>query len=179
MIGRRGPYNGRMKRIAWFAVWIACLALTTSAVAGPEPEEKEEAKGCIQDLAWLAGTWKGKVGPGVWEAVYTTPSGDEVLSTNKEIRQGRVVSFEFERFFKAGEKIVMTPYVKGVKSVSFTMTTCDAKERKAIFENPKHDFPQRIEYHRAEEERLVITVSARRDGKQRGFRLDLQRAKSP
>lgn len=143
-------------------------ALAASVAAAPEPEEKPVPKGAIEDLAWLAGTWTGAVGPGTWEAVYTTPSGGEVLSTNKEIRGNRVVSFEFERFFRQGEAIVMTPYVKGVKSVAFTMTTSDPKARKAVFENPKHDFPQRIVYW-LEGGKLNARAEATRDGRTQGL----------
>lgn len=158
------------------AVLGAALHLTLGTAAAEErdsPAAKPDAAAQIASLDWLAGTWAGAVGPGTWEAVYTTPAGGEVMSTNKEIRKGKVVSFEFERFFVKDGKVVMTPYVKGINTVAFTLTQNDPKARRAIFENPKHDFPQRIDYHRRSDDLLHIGVYAKRDGKWAGFELKL------
>lgn len=160
---------------------LALLLAVGSALAEDEapakPKPKPDPQAAVKSLAWLAGTWTGSIGPGTWEAVYTTASGGEVMSTNKELRDGKVVSFEFERFFVKGTNVVMTPYVKGINKVAFTLTENDPAARRAIFENPAHDFPQRIDYHRRDDDLLVIGVTAERGGKQVGFQLKLNRAK--
>lgn len=168
-----------MKPIHCLAPLLALLLAVGSAVAeDAEPAKpKPDPQAAIKSLGWLAGTWTGSVGPGTWEAVYTTASGGEVMSTNKEIRDGKVVSFEFERFFVKGADVVMTPYVKGINKVAFTLTKNDPAAKRAIFENPKHDFPQRIDYHRQGNDLLVISVTATRGGREVGFKLSLSRAK--
>ncbi|MHC5011008.1 MAG: DUF6265 family protein [Planctomycetota bacterium] len=150
------------------------VVLATVLIGSAHADDASPAER-LATLHWLAGSWRGGHGSGTWEAVYSSAAGGEVLSVNKEIRDGHVVSFEFERFFVQDGAVVMTPYVGGRRSVAFQLTTLDREARRAVFENPEHDFPQRIEYHRAAEDRLVITVTALKDGRHEGFRLDLAR----
>ena len=53
--------------------------------------------------------------------------------------------------------------------IAFKLTS--GSDDRAVFENPQHDFPKRLEY-RLTEGRLVVTVS---DGGTRGFTLDFTR----
>lgn len=152
------------------AASVAWLMASSSAQAEDTPPSPKEK---LQGLAYLEGTWSGPVGPGTWEARYTSASGGEILSTNKELRGGQVVSFEFERFRVRDGKVLMTPWVKGKQSVDFTLTALDADAMKATFENPAHDFPQRIIYHRSAKNVLEIHVTAKRGEKHAGFSLKL------
>ena len=157
-------------------VLAAVLAALPLALPGAEAEEAPlTPTQQLQALAYLEGTWRGPVGPGTWEARYTSPSGGEILSTNKEIRSDRVVSFEFERFRLQDGKVLMTPWVKGKQSVDFTLTSLDEDAMQATFENPKHDFPQRIIYHRSAKTVLEIHVTAKRGEKHTGFSLKLEK----
>ncbi len=150
-------------------VWLVASPAAVAEDAPPTPEQQ------IQGLAYLEGIWSGPIGPGTWEARYTSPTGGEVLSTNKEIRNARVVSFEFERFRVQDGKVLMTPWVKGKQSVDFTLTALDEDAMKATFENPAHDFPQRIIYHRSAKGVLEIHVTAQRGEKHAGFSLKLEK----
>ncbi len=158
----------------------ACLLLALLVVLLPLAFSSADAEEApltpaeqLQALAYLEGTWRGPVGPGTWEARYTSASGGEILSTNKEIREERVVSFEFERFRLHEGKVLMTPWVKGKQSVDFTLTGLDEDAMKATFENPAHDFPQRIIYHRSAKTVLEIHVTAKRGDEHTGFSLKL------
>ena len=59
------------------------------------------------------------------------------------------------------EGLVLTPYPGGQKRETFKLTSSEAS--KAVFECPEKDFPTRIEYHRKEKDRLVITLSGGAD----------------
>ena len=73
-----------------------------------------------------------------------------MLSTNKQVVEGRLVGWEYEQFRVHEGRVIMQPYPKGEKSpVFFTLTELDVAARKAVFENPEHDFPQIITYHRS------------------------------
>ena len=60
--------------------------------------------------------------------------------------------------------MIVTPYPFGRASVPFTLTEHDAKARKAVFENPSHDFPKRIVYHRKSDDALWISVAGDHPG---------------
>jgi Domain of unknown function (DUF6265) len=113
----------------------------------------------VSDLSWLEGTWRGKIGGRDFEARYTGVEGGQVLSASKYSKDGKPAGFEFERFEQRGDTVVLTPFPEGKSSVSFPLTKYDSRSRRAIFENPAHDFPTRISYQRAAENRLLILVS--------------------
>lgn len=160
-----------MKRRGWVTA-----ALVSACAWWAFAQETPQGGGEINDLAWLAGAWAGTIDGGTWEAVYSTPAGGEIVSANKELRDGRVTMIEFEHFRTVEDKLVLTPFPFGKRSsASFTLSALDRTAKRAVFSNPAHDFPREITYHRADEDRLVITVTGEQDGKSTTLTLDLRR----
>ena len=130
----------------------------------------------ISDLSWLEGVWRGRVGSRDFEARYTSSEGGLVLSASKYTANGNAVGFEFERFEKKNGSWVLTPYPDGKSSVSFRLSDHDPTARRAVFENPAHDFPTRISYQRVADDSLTILVSGPdKDGKESVIRYRLAR----
>jgi len=131
----------------------------------------------MSDLAWLEGVWRGRVGTRDFEARYTSPEGGLILSMSKYTSKGRAVEFEFEQFDERDGTLVLTPYPQGNKSpVRFRVTDFDSSTRRAVFENPAHDFPTKISYQRVAEDSLTILVSGPgKDGKEKVIRYELGR----
>lgn len=131
----------------------------------------------ISDLAWLEGTWRGRVGARDFEARYSGPEGGIILSASKYSTNGRPAGFEFERFQEKDGHVVLTPYPEGKESpATFRLTDFDQKNRRAVFENPQHDFPTKISYHRVADDKLTILVSGPgKDGKESVIRYELGR----
>jgi hypothetical protein len=131
----------------------------------------------VSELAWLEGVWRGKVGTRDFEAQYTGTEGGVVLSASKYSTNGQPAGFEFERFQEKDGHVVLTPYPDGKESpASFRLTDFDQKTHRAVFENPKHDFPTKISYHRVAEDSLTILVSGPgKDGKESVIRYELKR----
>jgi hypothetical protein len=131
----------------------------------------------ISDLAWLEGTWRGRVGARDFEARYTGPEGGVILSASKYSTNRRPAGFEFERFQEKDGHVVLTPYPDGKESpATFRLTDFDQKTRRAVFENPQHDFPTMITYQRVADNRLTILVSGPgKDGKENVIRYELKR----
>ena len=129
------------------------------------------------DLPWLEGVWRGRVGGRDFEARYTSPDGGLILSMSKYTANGKAVEFEFERFTEKEGTVVLTPYPDGKESpATFRLTDFDQKTRRAVFENPEHDFPTKISYQRVAEDSLTILVSGpRKDGKEKVLRYELRR----
>ena len=117
--------------------------------------EKDAAK--IESLAWLSGRWSGAMWGGEFTATYTAPAGGKLLSFSELRKEGKTAFYEFEVFDATADGLVFTPYPAGKRKESFKLTSAEAN--KAVFENPAKDFPTRIEYHRKEKDRLVITLS--------------------
>jgi hypothetical protein len=131
----------------------------------------------ISDLSWLEGTWRGRIGGRDFEARYSSPEGGLILSASKYTAKGKAVGFEFERFAEKDAAVVLTPYPDGKESpATFRLTDFNQKSRRAVFENPAHDFPTKISYQRVSEDSLTILVSGPgKDGKERVIRYELRR----
>lgn len=149
----------RSLRLALGFALAAGLATSTpgTALDGPAGGAR------LEDLAWLAGSWSGEIrGAGSatrFETSYTGPEGGVILSVSKSLTaEGKLRWFEFERFEVKDGVLQVTPYPGGKPSVTFTLAEYDAAAKKAVFANPQHDYPTRITYQRAADDRLVFRV---------------------
>jgi hypothetical protein len=145
---------------------LSSLTASFSSSATPVPRSPA-APPTINDLSWLEGIWRGRVGGRDFEAHYTGVEGGQILSASKYTEEGKPAGFEFERFEQRGDTLVLTPFPEGQSSVSFPLADYDSKNRRAVFENLAHDFPTRISYQRVAKDRLTILVSGPgEDGKE-------------
>ena len=126
----------------------ATLALLLTAQAPPPT--------AVADLAWLSGQWQ--TADGITEESWTVPRGGMMLGVGRTTRDGVVREFEFLRLQAGADGVpVYWGAPNGATPVGFRLT--QAGPSTATFDNPAHDFPQRIRYRR-EGEALVATISA-------------------
>lgn len=94
---------------------------------------------------WIAGYWLScENGVQIAENWFGTGSGT-LLGTN--LTQGKQASFEFLRVTANGRGgVSYYSMPNGAPVTEFTMTS--NKSRRVVFENPAHDFPQRVIYWR-------------------------------
>jgi hypothetical protein len=142
---------------------VAC-AQTTQAGAGSPPSPPAAGTPAIRnplsDLSFMAGCWRGLTRSGTTiEEFYTTPSSNLIVGTTRYVRDGRTVDFEFTRIDQTDSGSVITPHPKGVRSVSFPPKVIE--KNRVMWENPSHDFPQRILYSRVAEDTLVARIEGR------------------
>lgn len=149
---------------------LVLVFLLLSSFSFAKPEQAD-----ISALSWLSGNWEMEG----FKTHYTTPEGGEIFSISRYFKDGKVTFFEFEHFYTKDGVILLNPYPKGQKSVVFKIANYDPAIKKAIFQNPEHDWPTEISYERTAEDRLYIQVSGLQDGKMRVEKFDLKTAKTP
>jgi hypothetical protein len=113
----------------------------------------------VADLAWMSGHWETAAGNGPWtEENWSDPRGGVMLGMSRTLNGDRLREFEFLRI-QPGEDGVAAYLAQpgGQPAVPFRLTAHDATS--ATFDNPGHDFPQRIRYVRAGDT-MVATISA-------------------
>lgn len=98
----------------------------------------------LADLAWMAGSWRAEWPGGSSEELWTDPDGGLMLGLNRSVREGKKTGFEFLRIEERNGAVVYLASPGGASPTAFELT--EAKRNRAVFENPKHDFPQRIVY---------------------------------
>ena len=83
-------------------------------------------------------------------------AGGALLGTSRTVSGGRMVAFEFLRIVEKGGQLLYVAQPGGATPTEFILVELD--ETRAVFEDPFHDFPQRIEYERADDQ-LVAEIS--------------------
>jgi hypothetical protein len=102
--------------------------------------------GPLTDFDFLAGTWVQITSSEITEEVWTTSQGWSMHGVGRTLRNGREVSGETLSIEPRGAGFVYIAELPGAAPVEFKLV--DHGQTWARFENPEHDFPQRIEYRR-------------------------------
>ncbi|HMB58960.1 MAG TPA: DUF6265 family protein [Xanthomonadales bacterium] len=98
------------------------------------------------DFQWLRGHWcSGQEGDRI-EELWLRPASGEMIGINRTTLSGIMVAFEYLRIVHQDG---VTTYVAQPGGSSPTLFPLAGHgDSWVAFENPDHDFPQRIEYHR-------------------------------
>ena len=111
------------------------LLAMTAASAGADPAR----------LAWLEGHWTGERDGVAMEEHWTSPSGGALVGMHKDVKGKRMVSFEFLRIESTpADGLVYLASPAGAPVTPFPMIALS--DRRVVFENKDHDFPQRVLY---------------------------------
>jgi hypothetical protein len=142
-----------------------CLFRQPKDIALPAP-----AKAAMGDLAWLAGAWVGTRGTGGMTSVeerWSPPLGGAMLAVSRTVSRGKMVAFEFLRIVERDGGLVYIAQPGGRTPTEFVLT--ELSKTRAVFENPRHDSPQRIVYELSAEGGLSASIGFAKGGSPRRF----------
>lgn len=128
------------------------------------------AKAVIGDLAWLAGAWVGTRGDGGAIAIeerWGPPLGGSMLATSRTVTAGRLRAFEYLRVVERDGGLVYIAQPGGAAPTEFVLSEIAGK--RAVFDNPRHDYPRRIVYELGDDGVLRATVGQTVGGTPRRF----------
>jgi len=141
------------KRVGMFLLSIFVLGIMSSA------GQKSE----VNRLEWISGCWASDDGKERIEETWLKPAGQTMIGMSRTVAGGKTVFTEHVQIGELkGQIAYMVSIGLGVKPVAFKLIKISDSE--AVFENPEHDFPQRIIYRRESPGALF----ARIEGKQKG-----------
>ena len=113
---------------------IAVLMLVLSAAGTP----------ALEDLSWMAGAWGSEQGGVSMEEHWMSPRGGLMVGMHRDVLPSGKALFEFLRIEARSDGIVYVAMPRGQAGTDFPLKESTA--RRVVFENLKHDFPQRIIY---------------------------------
>ena len=148
------------------------LFLTLVCIAAPA----QTAKPTLNDLSWLAGCWEANLRGREVNEQWMKPGGGIMLGMARTVSQSKAAEFEFTQIREDKDGVIY--YVakpSGQAEASFKLVKLQNKE--AVFENPQHDFPQRIIYRLQPDGSLFARVEATVNGQTRGIDYPYKRAK--
>lgn len=119
----------------------------------------------IGKVAWLAGCWERRAGSRLVEEQWMAPRGGMMLGMGRTVRGDTLVEYEQLRIYERDGKLVYAANPSGQSPAEFVSTTLN--DSAVVFENPGHDFPQRVVYRRLGGDSLAASVEGTSHGKQR------------
>jgi hypothetical protein len=118
-------------------------ALASAVIAAAPLAAQTPARG-VESLAWMQGSWAGEKDGVAMEEMWTAPRGGALLGIHRDVKNDRMVSWEFLRIEATDAGIFYFASPRSAPPTSFKLVESSAK--RAVFENKQHDFPQRISY---------------------------------
>ena len=125
------------------------------------------AKAAIGDLAWLAATWVGTRGAASIEERWSPPGGGAMLAASRTVSRGKMTAFEYLRIVERDGGLVYIAQPGGRPPTEFVLTALSTT--RAVFENPRHDSPQRIVYEVSAEGQLTTSIGYMKGGTPQRF----------
>lgn len=142
-----------MKRLL---IGLGCIVLAATSSAAL-PRSRVRQPGPLQAAAFIAGCWKGQAGSDrTIEEIYWPPSNNLMQGMTRYSRAGMTVDFEFSLIDVDGGKTRLRPHPQGAPSGAFAQA--EARDGFIAWEDPTHDFPQRISYTAAPGDSLIARI---------------------
>ena len=155
-----------MKKILFLSL---CVSLFSCA----------EKKVSITDFSWIEGKWEGSIDGMSYFEEWQPLQGNSLQGQGGAIETDSVVDTVFSEKIKIeqrGEDVIYTANVEeSDEAVDFKFT--GYKNDSIVFENPKHDFPQRIVYFRHPDNKLYASIDGLNAGKYERIEFSYQKTK--
>jgi len=132
----------------------------------------------ITHAKWLIGSWKNQSAKTVDIETWKKLNDSTFIGRSYSLTGADTVSSEHIQLEQHKGKLYYIPMVKnqnGGKAVTFTLTSSNNKH--LVFENPEHDFPQKITYTQITNDSLVAEISGTRKGRQKAIQFPMKRVR--
>ena len=97
-----------------------------------------------------------------------------MLGTSRVVRNGKTIAYEFIQIRETGDEgLEFIAKPSGQAETAFQLLTLS--QREVIFENPQHDFPQRIIYRLDADGALKARIEGTVDGESRTVDFPMQK----
>lgn len=151
-------------------------SLVVCAVLVPPARAEDTPSPAVEQLAWMSGSWEGTMGKASFEEHWTPAAGGTLFGVSRTIVAGKTVAFEFLRIEARADGIFYVAQPGGRPPTDFKLTKLEGQA--VVFENPQHDFPQRILYRKNADGTLDARVEGERNGKISGQDFHFRPAKN-
>lgn len=131
----------------------------------------------ISNAKWLLGKWENQTQRGKMVEEWSSVNDSVYAGRSYMITATDSISLESIALKKEGTDLFYIPTVKGQNNdqpVKFKLTSSSSNQ--LIFENPAHDFPQKITYTLESENSLMAEISGVINGQQRARKFPMKKA---
>jgi hypothetical protein len=111
------------------------------------------------------------------EEHWMAPAGGILLGVGRTQRDASLVGYEFMQIYGRGDSLVFAAHPSGQDPAEFLAP--EAGDREVVFENPAHDFPQRVRYRASGTDSLAARVEGVRGEELEGVDFYYERIACP
>src|SRR5262245_7434345 len=105
------------------------------------------------------------------------PRGGIMIGMGRTVRDGRLVEYETVVIREEGNQLAYEAHPSGQSSAVFLANA--VTDSMVVFENPKHDFPQKVGYQRDGADTLLAWIEGTDKGQTRRIEFPYRRAMCP
>jgi hypothetical protein len=133
-------------------------------------------KPTVNDLSWLSGCWEANRNGREISEQWMKPSGQIMLGMGRTVANRKTVEFEFMQIREDKDgNLYYVAKPSGQAEAAFKLIKLE--NRGAVFENPEHDFPQRVMYRLQPDGSLIARIEGTVKGQARGIDYPMKRGK--
>jgi hypothetical protein len=154
-----------MKRNILTSLSLAVLLISACSSKETSSPEKKQEKSRLEKAAWLLGSWKNNSDQGIMTETWIKDHADSYSAKTYFVIGQDTVFRELSKLEETGSNLQCVISIEGEndeKPVTFKMT--EQSEQNLVFENPEHDFPQKITYQHKRDS-IIAEISGMQDGK--------------
>ena len=149
-----------MSYITWrLPTFVALLLIVSTSATTQSPLT-------AADLEFMTGCWRFEAKGRIVEEHWMAPAGGTTMGISRTVVDGKTTEFEFVQIREVAQGLAFVAKPSNQPEATFIAKSKTAEE--IVFENPAHDFPQRIRY-RLDGQTLRARVEGTMNGKERGF----------
>lgn len=130
----------------------------------------------IEQLEWISGCWVMDDGKERTEETWMKPAGKSMIGMSRTVSGGKTVHAEHIQIREANGQIAYIVAL-GMGSKPTVFKLAKSSDNEAVFENPEHDFPQRIIYRRESAESLFARIEGAEKGVNKAMDFRYKRSK--
>ena len=121
----------------------------------------------LKKMDWLIGTWEQKLPEGILSEEWKKENDSTYSGKSFFIKEKDTIHMESILLTQKNGELLYIPMVKGQNNdepITFKLTS--ETNNTYSFENPEHDYPQKITYKKMDDTSLLATISGKQGGKQ-------------
>jgi len=158
-------------RLKFLSLIIIVFLFSTGAVSQPSLYR-------VKDLAWLTGCWR-QVGQDYERLEFLLrPAGKMMVGVSHTIFKGETIEYEYLQIIEEEDGFVyLIAFPSGQNRTAFKLI--ESENRRALFQNSMHDFPQRIRYEKLGEDSIMARIEGVQAGKEKWVDFPMKRTLCP
>ena len=120
----------------------------------------------IKQATWLLGSWENKMADGTIYETWKKVNDSTYEGVSYFIKGKDTLHDESMNLLQKGDSLIYSSTVEGQDNdlpISFLASKITATQ--LVFENAKHDYPQKIEYRQIKNDSIVAVISGKQQNK--------------